>query len=93
MEIEEIYRSDTDESDSDAELMDMFSLLFMMRRRRKKRELVKKKQRKAPKFWVREIFQLRMQYGEYHRLIQELRRGDREYFFRYTLVKNISLIQ
>ena len=67
--------------DSDEEMMDMLSLLLITRRRRKRKN-VKKKHRQKPRFWVRPIFQLREQHGEYHCLVQELRRGDREYFFR-----------
>ena len=67
--------------DSDEEMMDMLSLLLIMRRRRKRKN-AKKKHRQKPRFWVRPIFQLREQHGEYHFLVQELHRGNREYFFR-----------
>ena len=63
---------------SEDELIEMASLLLIMRRRRK----IEKNPRRAPRFWIRQIFVLREEYGEYHRLIQELREGDREYFFR-----------
>ena len=53
-----------------------------MRGRRKRIGKIEKNIRRAPRFWVRQIFLLREEYGEYHRLIQELREGDREYFFR-----------
>ena len=66
-----------DDSDED-ELL----LLFLLRRRRKRRTLRRKLTRAPPRFWVRNIFQKREQLGEYHRLIQELRNEDREYFFR-----------
>ena len=66
---------------SDEEMMDMLSLLLTMRKRGKRKN-AKKKHRQKPRFWVRPIFQLREQYGEYHCLVQELRRGDQEYFFR-----------
>ena len=49
--------------------------------------LVLKKQidrhkRRRHRFWVREIFQRRNEYGVFYTLMQELRLGDREYFFR-----------
>ena len=68
--------------DSEDELMEMASLLLIMRRRRKRRGKIEKNSRRDPQFWIRQIFLLREEYGEYHRLIQELREGDREYFFR-----------
>ena len=68
--------------DSEDELMEMASLLLIMRRRRKRRGKIEINPRRAPRFWIRQIFLLREEYGEYHRLIQELREGDREYFFR-----------
>ena len=71
-----------DFDDSEDESMEMASLLLIMRRRRKIRGKIEKKPRRAPRFWIRQIFLLREEYDEYHRLIQELRGGDREYFFR-----------
>ena len=68
--------------DSEDELMEMASLLLIMRRRRKIRGKIEKNPRRAPRFWIRQIFLLREEYGEYHRLLRELREGDREYFFR-----------
>ena len=68
--------------DTKDELMEMASLLLIMRRRRKRRGKIEINPRRAPRFWIRQIFLLREEYGEYHRLIQELREGDREYFFR-----------
>ena len=68
--------------DSEDELMKMASLILIMRGRRKRIGKIEKNIRRAPRFWVRQIFLLREEYGEYHRLIQELREGDREYFFR-----------
>ena len=68
--------------DSEDELMEMASLFLIMRRRRKRRGKIEKNPRRAPRFWVGQIFLLREEYGEYHRLIQELPEGDREYFFR-----------
>ena len=42
-------------------------LIFLLpkRRRRKKR----KTKRKKPRFWVRDVFRQREQYGEYSRLV------------------------
>ena len=37
---------------------------------------------KKPGFWVRDIFRKREQYGKYSRLVQELKTGDREFYFR-----------
>ena len=61
-------------------------LLFLLRRRRRRKgsKLFQQSNTRAkPKFWVRSIFQKRESLGEYHRLIQELRIEDREYFFRF----------
>ena len=68
--------------DSEDELMEMASLLLIMRRRRNRRGKIEINPRRAPRFWIRQIFLLREEYGEYHRLLRELREGDREYFFR-----------
>ena len=68
--------------DSEDEIMGMASLLLIMRRRRKRRGKIEINPRRAPRFWIRQIFLLREEYGEYHRLLRELREGDREYFFR-----------
>ena len=65
--------------------MDEETLLLLLLRRRRKRKILEQKEseRASPKFWVRPIFKKREEFGEYHRLIDELRHGDREYFFRY----------
>ena len=68
--------------DSQNELMEMASLFLIMRIRRKRRGKIEKNPRLAPRFWIRKFFLLREEYGECHRLIQELREGDREYFSR-----------
>ena len=39
-------------------------------------------QPKRKKIWTREIFQRREELGAYHRLVNEMRLADREYFFR-----------
>jgi hypothetical protein len=51
-------------------------LLLIIRRIRRSRQ---------PKraFWVRPIYQRRVELGEYHNLIQEMRLQDNESFFRY----------
>ena len=47
------------------------------------RQKKKRVKRKKHRFWVRAIFQQREELGLYHRLVQELRLHDREYFYRY----------
>ena len=63
---------------SDEELL----LLLLLRKRRRRRKRKRITIRAAPRFWVRSIFQRREVFGEYHHLVQELRKEDREYFFR-----------
>lgn len=58
-------------------------LILLLRRIRRKRS-IKRKDRKRRRIWVREIFQKRERQGEFHRLVQELKIHDREYFFRYV---------
>ena len=53
-------------------------LLFLLLRRRRRRQKRKTKGKK-PKFWVRDIFRQREQYGEYSKLVQELKTGDRAF--------------
>ena len=55
--------------DSKDELMEMASLLLIMRRRRKRRGKIEINPRRAPRFWIRQIFLLREEYCEYHRLL------------------------
>ena len=59
--------------------LDILLLIFLLRKRRRKR----KRDYKRKRFWVRSIFQRRKKQGEYHNLVQELRLGDREFYFRY----------
>ena len=66
--------------------MEMASLLLIMRISRKRRGEIEKNPRRAPRFWIRQIFLLREEYGEYHRLMQDLREGDSEYFFRQNIL-------
>ena len=69
-----------DREEEEIEDEEMFMMMLVMRSRRRRREQGRKKRKK--RFWVRGIFEERKNYGEYHRLFQELRLGDREYFFR-----------
>ena len=39
--------------------------------------------RRPRRFWVRGVFQRRIQHGEYHNLLQEMRLNDSELHFRY----------
>ena len=57
-------------------------LLLLLLRRRKKRALRRALKRTKRMFWVRNIFRKCEKLGEFHRLVQELRNEDREYFFR-----------
>ena len=60
-------------------------LVLLLRRRRKKRVEITNALRSKPRFWIRDIFLKREELGEFHRLVQELKNGDREYFFRYLI--------
>ncbi|XP_062515122.1 uncharacterized protein LOC134190671 isoform X1 [Corticium candelabrum] len=62
------------DNDSDDDLL----LLLHLRRRRKK---AKSKHRR--RMWVRPIFQQRRHQGDFHQLLQELRRNDPESHFRF----------
>ena len=57
---------------SDEELELVFLLALRRRQRKKKRSM-----------WVRPIFKLRRQQGEYHNLLQEMRLSDPDSHFRY----------
>ena len=67
-----------DATDLMAALQAFLLLLVILRRRRRQR------QRRKHRFWVREIFQRREQFGWYHTLARELRLSDREYYFRWA---------
>ena len=69
-------------SSSEDELEEMLMQLIILRKRRVRKRSLPKRMRKAPRFWVQNIFQQREDLGEYHRLVNEFRRFDREYFFR-----------
>ena len=58
------------------------AMLIIFRRRRRRRQLQMAYTRCPPAFWVRDIFLKREQLGEFHTLVQEMRNGDRESFFR-----------
>ena len=49
-------------------------LLFHFHQRRKR------KQRYRKKYWIRDIFQSRFLFGEYHTLVKEMRENDHESF-------------
>ena len=53
-------------------------ILIILRRRRQQRENNKNRKR----FWVREIYKRRKQFGEFHTLVREAMLFDSEYFFR-----------
>ena len=63
-------------------LEDNLLLLLSLKRQRKKRALRRAFKRTKRMFWVRNIFRKREEFEKFHRLIQELRNEDREYFFR-----------
>ena len=44
------------------------------------------------KFCILNIYRNRDELGEYHRLVQELKLSDREYFFRYTKLITTTLV-
>ena len=66
------------------------ALLFLLLRRRRKRQKLKKKRKKL-RFCVRDIIRQRKQYGEYGRLVQELKTGDRK-FILITLYVHYSFL-
>ena len=70
----------SDQSDSSEDEFDDMMMMLILLKRRKKRLQIKKKKRKM---WVREIFQGRKNQGVYNNLVQEMRLGDRESYFRY----------
>ena len=58
-------------------------LLFLLSRRNRRRLLMQRQtQRKPRKVWVRDIFTRRKTQGDYYNLVQELKLGDREFYFR-----------
>ncbi|XP_049528924.1 uncharacterized protein LOC125947718 [Dermacentor silvarum] len=60
----------------------LLALLIHRLRRKRKRSL-----------YIREIFDRRPEYGEYHHLVQELRQSDPEYHFKYFRMTKASFDQ
>ena len=71
-------------SDLDNDLLEekLILLLLYKNRRRRRAQRAFRRRRAKPRFWVRQIFNKRKELGEYHRLIQELKNGDGESFFK-----------
>ena len=60
-------------------LFAMFMLVIVLRRRRRRRL---NNQSEGRRVWVKEIYSRRTLQGDFHNLVQELRLGDRELYFR-----------
>ena len=60
----------------DASLEDEPLLLLLLRRRRKTRPLRRSLKRASHRFRVQSMFKKREEFGEYHRLVQELRNEE-----------------
>ena len=58
----------------------VFTEKFIFLRRRKRKRL--QKRRKTKRFWGRDIFKERKSQGDFYNLVEELRLGDCEYYFR-----------
>ena len=58
----------------------VFTEKFIFLRRRKRKRL--QKRRKTKRFWDRDIFKERKSQGDFYNLVEELRLGDYEYYFR-----------
>ena len=70
-------------SDSDEEELYLhYLLVLLVRRRRRRRKQQFNNKNKKRKQWVRDIFTRRDELGEYSNLVQELRLGDREFYFK-----------
>ena len=65
-------------SDQDIDLC-LIAVLLLRRKRKRENTLKKRKKRK---YWVRSIYRKREEHGIFHCLVQELRLGDREFYFR-----------
>ena len=70
------------DNSAEDELEEMLMQLIILRKRKVQKRSLPKRTRKSSRFWVRNIFQQRQDLSEYHRLVDELRRFDGEYFFR-----------
>ena len=64
---------------TDEELLNISILVLILLKQKRKK---KKKINKSRRFWVRGIFKKRNQHGLYNNLIQELRFGAREFYFK-----------
>lgn len=62
--------------------LQLFSWLILLRKKRKR-----KFQRRKHRFWVRDLIKKRKETSQYFTLVQEMRMGDREYFFRQAKVR------
>ena len=58
----------------------VFTEKFIFLRRRKRKRL--QKRRKTKRFWGMDIFKERKSQGDFYNLVEELRLGDCEYYFR-----------
>jgi len=65
MEVDRYKECDDSNDSSEDELLEMASILLIMKRKRKRKfSEQKNKSRRAHRFWVRQIFQTREEYGE-----------------------------
>ena len=55
-------------------------IILLLRRRLKRKEL---KARKKKRFWVRKIYAERIEKGEYHTLVRQMKIFDKEFFFQH----------
>ena len=58
----------------------VFTEKFIFLRRRKRKRL--QKRRKTKRFWGRDIFKERKSQDDFYNLVEELRLGDCEYYFK-----------
>ena len=58
----------------------VFTEKFIFLRRRKRKRL--QKRRKTKRFWGMDIFKERKSQGDFYNLVEELRLGDCEYYFK-----------
>ena len=68
----------------DKDITEKSSAIFLLQKRCRGQK--RKKKVKKPRFWVRDIFCQREQYGELTQLVQELKTGDREFNFRCVYI-------
>ena len=80
-EKKKIIHADAMEESSDdeeyLELMKMNVVISLLRRRRRR------KRRAMRRVWVRPIYRMRRQQGDFHNLLQEMRLNDPESHFKY----------